>query len=328
MSKKGKIFLSWSAAAIVLFVNTAALAAEKWPERPIRLVVGYAPGGATDVIARAVAKGLTDSMGQTVIVENKPGANSNIAADQVARATPDGYTLLFGTISTATNASVYHAKDYNMEKDLTPVAPIAMVPNILVVNAKSPIKSVQDYVAYAKAHPGELTFASAGTGSSIHLSGELFKKAAGVDMLHIPYRGSGPAMTDLLAGTVMSSFDNLPSALPHIQAGSLRALGVTSNKRDPHLPDVQTIEEQGITGYNAYAWFGLFAPAGVSDGIVKIINTHIKQILGTAEFQAQLENLGGQDMYMPQSEFRVFVLNEVKKWGAVIDDVGLRQPSQ
>jgi len=236
--------------ASALAASAPALAAKPYPERPVTLVVGYAAGGATDIVARLMAKSLSEALGQTFVVENKTGANSNIGAEIVSRAAPDGYTLYMGSIANTINRSLYSQLNYNFVKDFKPVGMVATIPNILVVNPKLPVKTVQEYIAYARAHPGKLTCASSGSGSSIHLSCELFKMETGTDILHVPYRGSGPAVADLLGGQVDSMFDNLPSSLPHVQAGKLRAIGVTSPKRLPSTPDVPTLAESGLLGFD------------------------------------------------------------------------------
>ncbi len=232
--------LAASAAALAgaLAFATASQAAKPYPERPVTLVVAYAAGGATDIVARLVAKALNEELGQTIVVENKTGANSNIGAEIVSRAAPDGYTLYVGSIANTINRTLYSKLNYDFIKDFKPIGLLATIPNILVVNPKLPVKTVPEYLAYAKAHPGKLTCASSGSGSSIHLSCELFKMQTGTDILHVPYRGSGPAVADLLGGQVDSMFDNLPSSLPHVQAGKLRAIGVTSPQRLPAVPDV------------------------------------------------------------------------------------------
>jgi len=262
----------WTAAAVALsgalMTAAPAWAAKTYPDRPITLVVGYAAGGATDIVARLMAKSLAEELGQTVVVENKTGANSNIGAEIVSRAAPDGYTLYVGSIANTINRTLYSQLNYDFVKGFEPVGLLATIPNILVVNPKLPIKTVQEYIAYAKQHPGKLTCASSGSGSSIHLSCELFKMKTGTDILHVPYRGSGPAVADLLGGQVDSMFDNLPSSLPHVQAGKLRAIGVTSPQRLPATPDVPTLAESGLPDFDVESWFGLVAPAGTPRPVI------------------------------------------------------------
>ncbi|MGY6271358.1 Bug family tripartite tricarboxylate transporter substrate binding protein [Achromobacter denitrificans] len=308
---------------LVLTLMAGGAVRADYPERPVRLVVGYAAGGTTDVIARFVAKGLTQELGQTFIVENKPGANSNIGTAQVANAAPDGYTLLLGTISNTTNASLYKSLSFDVLRDFEPVGSIGIVPNVLVVPATSPIKSYQDYVAFVQQNPGKMTFASAGTGSSIHLSGELFKSRLKLDMLHVPYKGSGPAVTDLIAGQVGSMFDNLPSSMPHIQSGKLRALAVTSPQRVASLPDVPTVAESGLPGFEAYSWTGIMAPAGTPQAVVAKLNGALKKLLADPALDQQFQGLGATPRVSDPQEFGRFFEAEVKKWAVVVRESGV-----
>src|SRR4030095_4088305 len=248
---------------IVLALVASLACAQTYPTKPIRLVVPFPPGGATDILARAVAQKLTETWGQSVVVDNRPGAGGNIGTELVAKAAPDGYTLEMGTVGThAINASLYAKIPFDHVKDIAAVILVAGVPNVLVVNPSVPVNSVQELIAYTKANPGKLNFASSGAGTSIHLSGELFKVMAGVKMTHVPYKGSAPALQDLLGGQVQLMFDNLPPSLPQIKAGKLRALAVTSLARAPALPDVPTLSESGLPGFDASSWFGILAPAG------------------------------------------------------------------
>src|SRR5437660_7664528 len=249
------------AAALLVVAAPVALGQAAYPTKPVRLVVPYPPGGTTDLLARAAAQKLSEAWGQQVIVANRPGAAGNIGAELVARSAPDGYTLLMGTVGThAINASLYAKMPYDHVKDFAPVILVAGVPNVLVVNPQLPVNTVPGLVAYAKANPGKLNFASSGSGTSIHLSGELFKTMTGVQMTHVPYKGSAPALTDLIGGQVQLMFDNLPSALPQIKGGKLRAIAVTSTKRAPALPDIPTMAESGLPGFEASSWFGVLAP--------------------------------------------------------------------
>ncbi|WAI84688.1 MULTISPECIES: Bug family tripartite tricarboxylate transporter substrate binding protein [Achromobacter] len=309
-----------------LAVNGASLAAAPYPDRPVTIVVGYAAGGATDIVARLMAKSLTEELGQSFVVENKTGANSNIGAEIVSRATADGYTLYMGSIANTINRSLYSKLNYDFVKDFKPVGLVATIPNILVVNPKVPIKTVQEYIAYAKANPGKLTCASSGSGSSIHLSCELFKMETSTDILHVPYRGSGPAVADLLGGQVDSMFDNLPSSLPHVQAGKLRALGVTSPKRLDATPDVPTLAESGLAGFDVESWFGLMAPAGTPDAVVKRLNEALNKALASAAVQASYKQSG---FYAPQppntpQTFSKKIASEIDKWGAVVKRANIK----
>jgi tripartite-type tricarboxylate transporter receptor subunit TctC len=307
------------------FVSPIAAQSETdFPSRPVRLVVGYAPGGTTDIIARLIARELSRELGQSFVVDNRPGANSNLGTEVVVRSAPDGYNLLLGTISNATNATMYKNASFDVTRDLVPVASIGLVPNVLVVPATSAIKTFDEYLAFARANPGKMTFASAGSGSSIHLSGELFKSMAKVDMLHVPYRGSAPAINDLIAGQVGSMFDNLPSSLPQIQGGKLIALAVTSPARAPSLPNVPTVAEKGLQGFEAYSWTGLMAPRGTSPAIVAKLSAAVERALKEPSLIAQMEKIGASPKPAGPEEFSKFVDAEVRKWSAVIQKSGAK----
>jgi tripartite-type tricarboxylate transporter receptor subunit TctC len=299
--------------------------AQDYPSKPIRLVVPFAAGGATDVLARLVGERLTASLGQQVVVDNRPGAGGNIGSDIVARAEPDGYTILMGAVGThAINPSLYPKMPYDPVKDFAPVTLVASVPNVLVVNPEVPAKSVQELIDLAKAKPGELNFASSGNGTSIHLSGELFKAMTGTDIVHVPYKGSGPAVTDLLGGQVQMMFDNMPSSLPHVKAGKLRALGVTSAKRSPALPEVPTIAEAGVPGYDATSWFGILAPAGTPEPVVTRLQGAIVQALGEPEMRQRMADLGAEPVGDTPAEFGQFITAELAKWAKVVNDAGVK----
>ncbi len=299
--------------------------AQDYPSKPIRLVVPFAAGGATDVLARLVGERLTASLGQQVVVDNRPGAGGNIGSDLVARAEPDGYTILMGAVGThAINPSLYPKMPYDPVKDFAPVTLVASVPNVLVVNPEVPANSVQELIDLAKAKPGELNFASSGNGTSIHLSGELFKAMTGTDIVHVPYKGSGPAVTDLLGGQVQMMFDNMPSSLPHVKAGKLRALGVTSAKRSPALPEVPTIAEAGVPGYDATSWFGILAPAGTPEPVVTRLQGAIVQALGEPEMRQRMADLGAEPVGDTPAEFGQFIAAEIAKWAKVVNDAGVK----
>jgi tripartite-type tricarboxylate transporter receptor subunit TctC len=289
-----------------------------WPAKPIKLVVGYAAGGATDVIARIIAIKLGEQLGQSVIVDNRSGANSNVGAEIVARSPADGYTLYVYTIANTINASLYDKLSYDPLKDFEPIGLIAKVPNILVVNEKSPIKSVADYVQFTKESPNGITFASSGSGSSIHLSGEMFKMVAKLNMLHVPYRGSAPAMNDLLGGQVQSMFDNTPSALPHVRGGKLRAIAITSAQRSTLLPDVPTVAESGFPGFDVQSWFGLAAPAGTPRPVVDRLNAELSKVLTNPDVRQRLLNLAATPAPGTPEQMRSFASTEVKRWHDVV----------
>ena len=300
-----------------------AFAQADYPSKPVRLVVPFPPGGTTDILARAVAQKLTEQWHQQVIVDNRPGAGGNIGADLVAKSAPDGYTLLMGTIGTqAINPSLYARMPYDAQKDFAPVILVAAVPNVLEVNPSLPVHTVQELIAYAKAHPGKLNFASSGNGTSIHLSGELFKSMTGVQMTHVPYKGSAPALADLAGGQVQLMFDNLPSSLGLIKGGKLRALAVTSTARSPALPDVPTIAESGLPGYEATAWFGVLAPAKTPPAIVDKLNAAIGAWLASPEAKEKLASQGAAAAGGTPADFARYIASETTKWAKVVKTSG------
>lgn len=297
---------------------------DAWPSRPIKLVVGYAAGGATDVIARLVAVKLGERLGQPVVVDNRAGANSNVGAEVVAKAPPDGYTLYVFTIANTINASLYAKLGYDPQKDFEPIGLIAKIPNILVVNNNLPIKSIADYVRFAKASKDGITFASSGSGSSIHLSGEMFKMQTHLNMLHVPYRGSAPAVTDLLGGQVQSMFDNTPSALPHVQGGRLRAIAITSAKRSPLLPDVPTVAESGFPGFDVQSWFGLAAPAGTPKPVIDRLNAELNKVLAAPELRQRFQDLAASPEPGTPEQMRSFAAAEAQRWREVVKTSGAK----
>jgi len=310
-------------ASLALVASWAS--AQAYPVKPIRIVVPFPPGGATDILARDVAQKLTEAWGQQVIVDNRPGAGGNIGSELVAHSAPDGYTLEMGTVGThAINASLYAKMPYDHVKDFAPVILVAGVPNVLVVNNAVPANSVAELIAYAKANPGKLNFASSGNGTSIHLSGELFKVMAGVQMTHIPYKGSAPALQDLLGGQVQLMFDNLPPSLPQIKAGKVRALAVTSLTRAPALPDVPTIAESGLPGFEASSWFGILAPAGTPPAIVAKLNAEIAKWLATPEAKEKLAKQGANAAGGTPEDFAKHIAAETAKWAKVVKDSGAK----
>jgi tripartite-type tricarboxylate transporter receptor subunit TctC len=301
-----------------------------WPTKPVRIVVPFAAGGTTDILARALAPELGKAFGQTFIIENKAGAGGNLGADLVAKSPPDGYTLLMGTVGTQSiNPSLYPKMSYDAAKDFVPITLVAGVPNVLVMNpAKAQaagITDVKTLIAYARAHPGKLNMASSGNGTSIHLAGELFKTMTGTYMVHFPYRGSGPALLDLIGGTMDLMFDNLPSALPQIKSGKLIALAVTSSARSAALPDVPTVAEAGpVKGFEASSWFGLLAPAGTPADIVNRIQQESAKALATPALKERLVAQGAIPGGMSPAEFGRFIDAETKKWSAVVKTSGAK----
>ena len=329
-SFRRRVLASATVLALASLAPLAAFAQAAWPAKPVRIVVPFAAGGTTDILARAVAQELTKSFGQSFVVDNKPGAGGNIGADIVAKAAPDGYTLLMGTVGTQSiNKSLYAKMPYDPQKDFQPITLVAGVPNVMVVNAEKArerhINTVQDFVKYAKANPGKLNMASSGNGTSIHLAGELFKSMAGVYMVHFPYKGSAPALVDMVGGTMDVMFDNLPSSLPQIKAGRLKALAVTSRERSAALPDVPTIEEAaGLKGFDATSWFGLLAPAGTPADIVNRIQQEVAKSLATPAVKEKLLSQGAIPSGNTPAEFAKHIDAEHKKWAAVVKASGAK----
>jgi len=299
-----------------------APASAAYPDKPVRIVVGFSAGGTTDVIARIMAKELTQELGQSFVVENRPGAGSNIATDLVARAEPDGYTMLFVAVTSAINQTLYKNINFDLVKDFAPVALGAKVPNILVLNPQVPAKSVQELVAYAKSNPGKLAFASSGSGTSIHMAGELFKMRTGIDVLHVPYKGSAPAITDLIGGQVQFMFDNMPSAWPHAQSGKLRALAVTTSQRSPSAPDLPTMQELGYDKFDVSSWFGMLAPAGTPPEVIQKLNAAMNKALDQPEVKTAYEKLGAVGQKTTPAEFGAFIKSEVETWAPVVKASG------
>ena len=310
---------------LVLATLVALAHAQAWPAKPIKWVVPFAPGGTTDILARTVGEKLTLALGQPVVIENKPGAGGGVGADFTAKAAPDGYTIMGGTISThAINASLYDKLPYDPVKDFVPITLLARVPNMLVVNPAVPAKNVTELIALLKANPNKFTFASSGNGTSQHLSGELFKTMAGVDMQHIPSKGSPPALQDVVGGQVTMTFDNITTALPLVKAGRLRALAVTTATRSAVAPEVPTLAESGLPGFEVGSWQGVFAPAGTPPDIVKRLNAEIVKILKLPDIKEKLTGLGAEPIGNTSEEFAAMVKSEVVKWADVVKKSGAK----
>jgi tripartite-type tricarboxylate transporter receptor subunit TctC len=309
--------LQFSAAAAALPAFSRTSRAQAWPARPVRIVVGYPAGGVNDILARLVGKHLGDRLAQPVIIENKPGAGSNIATETVVRSQADGYTLLLVSAANAINASVYDQMSYNFLRDIAPVAGIGRASNVLVVHPSFPATTIPEFIAYGKANPGKISMASAGVGTSQHVGGELFKMMAGIDMLHVPYRGGAPALADLMSGQVQCYFSATASAIELIKAGKIRPLGVTSTERSTALPDIPAIAEF-IAGYEASAWYGLGAPAGTPAEIVERLNRETATVLADPVLSQRLFELGAIPITGTAAQFAAMLEDETRKWSKVV----------
>ncbi|WP_338819070.1 tripartite tricarboxylate transporter substrate binding protein [Acidovorax temperans] len=304
-------------------LGSAGALAQSYPTKPVTIIVPFAAGGTTDILARIIGQALTAELGQSVVVDNRAGAGGNIGGQAAAKATPDGHTLFMGTVGThAINASLYKKMPFDPVKDFAPLTRVANVPNLLVANPAQPYKSVKDLIAYAKANPGKVNFGSSGNGSSIHLSGELFKSLVKVDMQHVPYKGSAPAVTDLLGNQIGIMFDNMPSAIQHVRSGKLVPLAVTTAKRSPELPNVPTIAEAGVPGYEATSWFGMFAPAGTPAPVLAKLNAAIVKVLGQPDVKKKINEQGAEVYSETPEQFAAFIQTESVKWGKVVKESG------
>lgn len=318
--------LSALAAGLALAAAAIPAQAQPYPGRPVRVIVPFAAGGTTDIFARLVADKLGQNLGQQFIIENRGGAGGNIGTDAVAKSAPDGYTLVMGTVGThAINASLYAKMPFDPLTDFTPVAYVAGVPNLMVVSPKNVrAKTVAEFVAEAKASSRRFNMASSGNGTSIHLSGEMFKQATGVEMPHVPYRGSGPAINDMVGGQVDVMFDNLPSCIEQVRAGNLRALAVTSSTRSPAIPDVPTLAESGLPGFDASSWFALYGPRGMPADVTTKLNGEVARILLSADMKARFADLGGDIRIMSSDELMAFTRAEHAKWAGAVKAAGVR----
>ncbi|HTF16326.1 MAG TPA: tripartite tricarboxylate transporter substrate binding protein [Burkholderiales bacterium] len=312
-------------AALALSAPHAAAAAEPYPARPVRFVVAFPPGGGTDIIARSIAQKLGERLGQQVLVDNRPGAGGNIGTDIVAKSSPDGYTLLMGSAGPlAINASLFARMPFDPIKDLAPVTLAASTPNVLVVHPSLPAATVRELIALAKARPGEINFASSGHGTPAHLAGELFNSMAGVKLIHVPYKGAAPALADLLGGQVQLMFSTMPPALPHVKDGQLRALAVTSLKRSPAAPDLPTVDEIALPGFEANTWHGVVVPAGTPGAIVARLNREIVAILHLPDVVERLSGQGAEALGSTPEEFAAYIKSESVKWAKVVRDSGAK----
>jgi tripartite-type tricarboxylate transporter receptor subunit TctC len=325
-----RLCLLGSTALVLASAAPSAWAQAAWPSKPVRIVVPFPPGGTTDILARAIAPELGKAFGQSFIIENRGGAGGNVGTEIVAKAANDGYTLLMGTVGThGINRALYEKLPYDPIKDFVPITLVASVPNVMVMNADKArslgINSVQDFITYAKARPGKLNMASSGSGTSIHLAGELFKSQTGVFMVHVPYRGSSPALLDLIAGNMDVMFDNLPSSMQHIRSGKLKAFAVTSSQRSSAMPDVPTVEEAGkLKGFEASSWFGLLAPAGTSADIVNRVQREVTRALNDPAIKEKLQAQGAIPGGITPAEFARLIDSEHSKWAQVVKVSGAR----
>jgi tripartite-type tricarboxylate transporter receptor subunit TctC len=319
-----------AAVAIAAFAGLASLAAtqaaaQPYPSKPVRIVVPFPPSGAADLLTRALGKRLSDAWGQSVVADNRPGAGGNIGAEVTAKSAPDGYTLLMGAVTThAVSMSLYPKLGYDLEKDLMPVSLVANVPHILVANPSLPVKNLVELIAYLKAQGGKVNFASQGNGTLSHLEYELMKSMGGFNANHIPYKGSAPAMIDLLSGQVVVLFDSIPSSLPQVRAGKLKGIAVASSRRSPVLPDLPTLSESGLPGFTADSWFGIMAPAGTPKDVIAKLNADIVKALDSAEVKDIITRQGGEVLGSTPEQMAAQVRSDREKWGKVVRDSGAR----
>jgi tripartite-type tricarboxylate transporter receptor subunit TctC len=314
---------TWSLLAVVALACLPALAAqaEDYPTKPIKWVVAYPPGGTTDILARIMGQALSERLGQQFVIDNRPGAGNNIGTEVVVNSAPDGYTILLANPANGINATLYKKLPFNFLRDIAPVAGITRVPNVMETNPNFPAKTVAEFIAYGKANPGKINMASSGNGTSVHLSGELFMAMTGIKMTHVPYRGANPALTDLMGGTVDVIFDNLPSSVEFIRGGKLRALAVTTDKRNAALPDVPTVADT-VPGYEASAWFGIGAPKNTPPEIIAKLNKVVNEALADPKMQAKLADLGGLPMPGSPADFGKVMADETAKWEKVVKFAG------
>jgi tripartite-type tricarboxylate transporter receptor subunit TctC len=318
-----RIFRQSVLAATLLLSASFGAAAQDYPNRAVKLVVPYPAGGATDILGRQICAWLQEKLGQTFIVENKPGAGNNLGTEQVVNSPADGYTMLLVNPAHGINATLYPSLSFNFIRDIAPVAGLIRVPNVMVVHPSVPAKTVSEFIAWAKSNPGKVNMASSGSGTSIHLSGELFKSMTGVNMVHVPYRGSAPALTDLLGGQVQVMFDNLPASIGHIKEGRLRPLAVTTASRNEALPDVPTVGDT-VSGYEASAWFGLGMPKGSPQAAIDRINKEVNAALADPKFLARMKEMGGVPIGGSPSDFAKIIQAETDKWSKVVKESGAK----
>jgi tripartite-type tricarboxylate transporter receptor subunit TctC len=323
--RHASVALAVAGAACLALLPVTFAHAQNYPARPVRMVVPFPPGGSLDIAGRLIARKLTDAWGQSVVVENKPGAGGNIGADFVAKSPPDGYTILLGALSThAVNPSLYAKMPYDAAKDFAPITLIAITPNVLVVNAASPVNNVKEFIAYAKANPGKLAFGSGSNGSAGHLAGELFKVETGTDAVHVPFKGGAPATQALLAGDTQFMFDNLANAMAQVKAGKLKALAVTTAERSKLVPDLPTMAEAGLSGFDISTWYGFFAPAGTPSAIVAKWNAEVGRILNAPDVRAKLIADGAEPAPNTPEQFAQMIARELTKYARIVKASGAK----
>lgn len=323
MKLQRRQFLQLAAAAVALPVTSGTASAQAYPARPVRLVIGYTPGGSADLTARLMGQWLSEKLGQSFVIENRPGGGTNIATEAVVRAAPDGYTLMLVAPANAINATLYEKLNFDFLRDIEPVAGIIRFPNVVAVNPSLPIHSIPELIAYAKANPGKLNMASSGNGSTIHMSGELFKMLTGINMVHVPYRGGAPAITDLIAGQVQVMFDNIPTCAEHVKSGKLRGLAVTSTTRSQVLPDLPVVADF-LPGYEASAWYGIGAPKGTPPEIIERLNRAVNEILADPKVKTRFAELGAFLLPGSAADFGKLLADETDKWGKVVKFAGAK----
>jgi tripartite-type tricarboxylate transporter receptor subunit TctC len=323
MKPSRRRFLRFASGALALPASLRLARAQTWPSRPVRLIIGYTPGGSADLTARLMGQWLSEKLGQSFVVENRPGGGTNIATEAMLRASPDGYTLLLVAPANAINATLYDKLNFNFIGEVEPVAGLIRFPNVVVVNPSLPVKSIPELIAYAKANPGKLNMASSGNGSTIHMSGELFKMLTDINMVHVPYRGGAPALTDLIAGQVQVMFDNIPTCAEHVKSGKLRALAVTSTTRSEVLPDLPTVADF-LLGYEASAWYGLGAPKGTPAEIIDRLNKAVNEILADPKVKAKFSEYGAMLLPGSAADFGKLLADETEKWAKVVKFSGAK----
>jgi tripartite-type tricarboxylate transporter receptor subunit TctC len=325
LSKIVKFHLILTALAAATLAVGFPLSAQEYPAKPVRILVGFAPGGGTDIVARAIAPRLTAALGQPAIVENRPGAGSNIATEIVARAAPDGYTLLMGTIAAlAINPSLYGKLPFDPVRDFAPITQAGSMNNIIVVHPVLPVTTLKEFVALAKSRPGQISYATPGAGSSAHLAGDLFRKVAGIDIVPVPYKGGGQAIVDTLAGHVPAFFASVPVVIPHVKAGKLRAIAVTTGKRATAMPDVPTVAEAGYTGYEVNNWYGLLAPAGTPRPVIDRLNKDVTAVLKSPDVTKFLSDHGHDAVTTSPEQFGAYIKSELTRWARIVKDAGAK----